>query len=302
MGLLDKMSGSKPKLPGWTPINITGEQQATVAGNLSTLPQATELASGVNTFNQSELDRIYNQALPGYDRIKQNVADYLASTTRGQIPEDVANEVYRRATSQATASGFGGSGMGRNLTARDLGLTSLDLMGRGIDSTQRWLSTQAAPRFDVTSMFLTPAQRIPMAMEERNLKFQYDYLKAQIKAMPDPETKYWTDGVTTLLMGAGNMWGADYNTASPSEWGGKQAPQMNTGGGGGGFGGGGSSYTPQNQYGYQNYGNYQGWSGYSQPPVNTGYDPSNDVSYDSSSYGGIGGTGVGFGSMMGGAF
>lgn len=248
---LEKMSGTKPKLPAWTPIDITKEQQATVAGNQATLPGAQTLATSVNTFNQSELDRLYNQALPGYDRIKQNVSDYLSSTTGGQLPDDVADEIYRRTTSRATAGGFGGSGIGRNLTARDLGLTSLDLIDRGISSAQRWLSTQAAPRFDVTSMFLSPAQRIPMAMEERNLKFQHDYLRAQIKAMPDPATKYWTDGVTNLLMGAGNYWGGDYQTTPTSEWGAGSSPQMNTGGGGGG------GYMPQQSY---NGGGYNSFS------------------------------------------
>lgn len=236
------MSGTKPKVPPWQPIDITAEQQKTVAGNQATLPGAMALGKDVNTFNQSELDRLYNQALPGYDRIKQNVSDYLTATTGGQLPDDVADEIYRRTSSRAYAGGFGGSGLGRNLTARDLGLTSLDLMGRGIDSTQRWLSTQTAPRFDVTSMFLSPAQRIPLAMEERNLAFQHAYLKAQIKAMPDPETAYWTTGVTTLLQGAGNFWGANYQTTPTSQWSGQQnTPQMNSGGmynsGGGGIAG-----------------------------------------------------------------
>lgn len=282
---IEKMSGTKPKLPPWVAIDLTKEQQNTVAGNQATLPGAQKLASDVNSFNQSEMDRIYGQALPGYDRIKQNVSDYLGSTTAGEIPDDVANEIYRRTNSRALAGGYGGSPLGRNLTGRDLGLTSLDLIERGISSTQRWLSTQAAPRFDVTSMFLSPAQRIPMAMEERNLAWQYKYLQAQIKAMPDPGTKYWTDGVTNLLMGAGNYWGGDYQTTPTSEWGSgtKGSPQLNTGGGG---------YMPQgggtNQYGYQNYGSYQGWSGYSQPPANTGYDAGSDTSFDMSSMGGAG--------------
>jgi hypothetical protein len=46
----------------------------------------------------------------------------------GQLPQDVRNAVMRSSAANAAAVGGGGLGLGRDLSARDLGLTSLDLL------------------------------------------------------------------------------------------------------------------------------------------------------------------------------
>lgn len=192
MGALDVMSlglnsalggNKKAKVPVLPPINIDAEQRAALGANQSILPQAQNLASDVNQFNQSQLDALYGQALPGYDRIKNQVAGNIEAMTRGELPDDVLNEVYRRSASQAYAGGFGGSGLGRNLTARDLGLTSLDLMSKGQNSAQQWLSTAAAPQMDVTSMFISPMQRIGVRTAERDTQFNRDWMSSQVSSL-----------------------------------------------------------------------------------------------------------------------
>lgn len=173
----------KAKVPPLTPIDINAEQLAAIKANQTALPGAQTLSGGVNAFNQQQLEKMYATALPGYDRIKEQVAGNISSMTKGELPDDVLNEVYRRGASQATAGGFGGSGMGRNLVARDLGLTSLDLMGRGQDSAQKWLSTSVAPQMDVTSMFITPMQRIGVRASERDTQFNRDWMSSQVSAL-----------------------------------------------------------------------------------------------------------------------
>jgi hypothetical protein len=176
--------------------------------------------------------------------------------------------------------------MARNLTARDLGLTSLDLIGRGQDASQRWLQTAAAPRFDITSMFLTPGQRIPMVTQERDNQWNQQWLRSQIKAMPNPTTRGIHDGVVNLLMGAGNYFGGNYKTSSPSEWGQTNTPNSNIGGG--------------NMYQQQ-----QRAPQYSQPNYNQPDDYSR-AAYGPSDYGGGGFEGFGdvpdLGSTGSGAF
>ena len=183
-GLNSALGGNKKaKVPALPPIDIDAEQRLATTANQNALPGLQNLAGGVNAFNQEQLDKMYNSALPGYDRIKNQVSDNLLSMTKGELPDDVINEIYRSSTSRATAGGFGGSALGRNLTSRDLGLTSLDLMGRGQDSAQKWLSSAAAPQMDITSMFISPQQRIGMRMSERDTQFNRDWMDSQTSAL-----------------------------------------------------------------------------------------------------------------------
>lgn len=61
-----------------------------------------------------------------------------AALMSGRISADVQANLARSGAMRALQGGFGAdSGMGRNLQARDLGLTSLDLMGKGYDMFDR---------------------------------------------------------------------------------------------------------------------------------------------------------------------
>jgi len=233
MGVFQSVFGRKPKVPALPKIDFNLEQQRTVTGNQQALPYAEELGRGVNTFNQEELDRLYNLALPGYDRIKNQVGENLTALTKGEIPQDVQDQLFRSKAVQAFRGGFAGSGLQRNLTARDFGLTSLALTGQGQDSAQRWLQSATAPRFDITSMFLTPSQRIPMVTNERDTQWNAQWLRNQVKAMPDPVARGIHDGLVNLLMGAANGYGAGYATSSPSDWGRTTNPNSGVGNSGG---------------------------------------------------------------------
>jgi len=119
--------------------------------------------------------------MPGYAKVRDkataNISDWLA----GKVPGDVSDQVMRSAAGKSLYGGFGGSGMARNLGARDLGLTSLDIMGKGLSAAERWIAQSKAGlnQFDVSSMFVTPQQQIGLATEERNAKFQRDYVQNQ---------------------------------------------------------------------------------------------------------------------------
>lgn len=179
--------GSKPKVPQFTAIDPSKEQLAAIAGNTNALPGAQALASGVNTFNQSELERMLGSVLPGFEGIKGKIGQNITSMVSGQLPQDVQDLIRRNSAASATYGGFGGTGMGRNLTARDLGLTSLKLTEQGLDSAMRWLSSSAvAPRFDVSSMFVSPQTRIQTQMFNSENQFSRDWLANQVRAAPDP--------------------------------------------------------------------------------------------------------------------
>lgn len=179
-GLLE----SKPKVPQFYPIDTTKEQGKAVAGNISNLPDITKLAGSVNTFNQAELDRMLESAVPGFHKMLGDTRDRISGFIKGELPQDVVESIGRSAAFKSLSGGFGGSGMARNLVARDLGLTSLQLMQQGVDAGSRWLATArqaaVAPQFDPSSMFITPAQRIAVTQFNRTGQFQRDWMQNQL--------------------------------------------------------------------------------------------------------------------------
>lgn len=121
------------------------------------------------------------RALPGYGKLRDKTTGVIGDWLAGKIPDDVSDEVMRRSAGRALYGGFGGSGMARNLTARDLGLTSLDLVGKGMDAASKWISNARSgiSQFDVSSMFIRPEFQAQFAAQERNSQFQRDYVENQ---------------------------------------------------------------------------------------------------------------------------
>lgn len=73
---------------------------------------------GANFGNELSVDPLVTQALQGYG---QDLA------MGGNLPREIQNLVARAAAGQASQSGTLGTQMGRDLAARDLGLTALDI-------------------------------------------------------------------------------------------------------------------------------------------------------------------------------
>lgn len=186
MALLAEFFGGKPKVPAFTPVNAQDVQAATISGNTAALPATIAQTSAINAAQFANIDKLLADATGGYyNRIKTSIGKNTADLVAGVIPQDVSNAVRTNAASRSLYGGFGGSGMGANLTARDLGLTSLDLIGRGIGAATRWMSAvnNIYQPVSVGAMFarntISPEFGIQQAVEERNAKFQHDYVQNQ---------------------------------------------------------------------------------------------------------------------------
>lgn len=118
----------------------------------------------LNRTNQTQNNQFQQQLLRTSPNLIQNVRRQGRNTSdflRGRIPADVLAQVQRGTAEQSLFGGFGNSGMARNLTARDLGLTSLDLMQRGQEGLGFQLgATQSLNpyRADVLNLLMTPQQ------------------------------------------------------------------------------------------------------------------------------------------------
>lgn len=187
-GLLSK--GKKPVVPDFVPVDASKTQKETVAGNMAAFSDASKMASMVNAFEQEELDKAILKNFPGFKEAASQISENINSQLRGELPKDVEESVLRSAAARNLFSGTAGTGFARNLVARDLGMTSLQISQQGLESAMRWLGTvrgsATAPQLGVANMFFSPQQRLAHEVGERDKKFDIDLAKAKVAAMPDP--------------------------------------------------------------------------------------------------------------------
>jgi len=110
-------------------VNLSDSQIAAARGNLSA-------SDSIDEFLRPTRVRISDQSLERAAQIDPNFRENLAALSdqarsfiRGEIPEDVLDRVVRDRAGLTALNGIAGTA--QESTARDLGLTSLDLQDRG---------------------------------------------------------------------------------------------------------------------------------------------------------------------------
>ncbi len=177
-GILSGIGANKRRnaYPRYMPLYPGQEQQTAIGGNIAALPGAEDLATRVDIFNQAELERMLQLAIPGYKGIQSDISDVIGSEVRGEIPKDVQEQIQRSGAAAAVAGGTAGSDFAAKRTLRDLGLTSLDITQRGITNAQSWMRNSAAlampQTFNLASMFLTPQQQMTFDAQQHLLQFE----------------------------------------------------------------------------------------------------------------------------------
>lgn len=132
------------------------------------MPQTNRLEQGRNTFNQQEITRILEGAIPGFSEGQAQRTNNALSMLRGELPDDVLAEVQRRSNTRALEGGYAGTGFGRNLTARDIGRTSLDLTREGADLFQGIIGS--TPTMTPVDYTITPDEMVSLRSGERNTR------------------------------------------------------------------------------------------------------------------------------------
>lgn len=214
------------KVPEFNPINLTESQGQTIAGNLANAPASEALASRTTNFNQQQLLNMLRTAIPNYDALQEQTGKNLLSMTKGEIPPDVVSAIKRASAGKALAGGYAGGTMKNDLTARDLGTTSLALISQGMDAASRWIAMndqEMAPAFtSSTNMFFTPQQRATADMAQNQFGWQVSMAREEAK---NKQANLWSDWLGTqgaMLEGMGFG-------------GGGMLGNMGGGGGGGGY-------------------------------------------------------------------
>lgn len=181
--------GQKPKVPKWLDVDPTEEQRLATEGNLENLTALTELGGRTSEALAAQWLAAMEKASPGFGATNQKLLENIQRMASGELPRDVENLVNRRAAEAGVVSGTSGSDFDKYRSLRNLGLTSLDVSGKALDSFSRWMASVGAgvPQFNFASMFVTPQQRIQSTFANRENKFNRDWIANQIKALPSNE-------------------------------------------------------------------------------------------------------------------
>lgn len=181
--------------------NLPGIQQGDIYGEISKNQGAAEgIESRRNEFNRAELRKMLGETIPGYEEGQAQRSQNALALMRGEIPADVADVIQRSAAARAVTGGYGGTPAGRNLVARDLGRTSLDLMNLGQQQFAGILGT--TPRAEMANYMLTPSQIMALRSRERTEKMGAMGQAAMAKGA----TETWAKGLSDMggaLMGGG---------------------------------------------------------------------------------------------------
>lgn len=226
--------GSKPKIP--TLETLEESQKTAVKANVASFADIAKLAVTTDEFNQTQLEALLDRTLPG---ARETIRENIVSRLKGEIPEDV-RQAIARGNSERFAGVFAGSNFARSREAKQLGLTSLDLIDSGLSSAESWLAYAKAPTFDVTSMFITPA----MQQVAAGSQFERNLLEAKVQAAPDPVARGRFDttmalvGMALSAYGGGSGYQGTYNQnqvfqGGPGGGGGQWQPPASTQGQGG---------------------------------------------------------------------
>jgi hypothetical protein len=235
MGFLNKIFGDKVKVPKFKEIDPDAEIQKAFDSIQEQLPEAQRITKDIGEADADTALAVLERIAPGTQQVIQQQVSNLQAGLRGELPEDVQRAITDRAAARSVGGGFGGSQFGRNLELRDLGLTSLQRIDTAMGQSAQALAQYSSmvPRTSVSSMFMSPSDRIAFAQGERNMQYQRDYAAAQERAKADPVTKGMAQVAAKV---AGSAIGAAVGGPAGAQAGSEMGGSMFGGGGGGGGG------------------------------------------------------------------
>jgi hypothetical protein len=158
-------SGGTPQLPHVNLSTVSLSDPNAALGQYAY--QETQLPGAAATANMADVlsNKNYQQNLLNVDPnlIKQisQIGSLATSYLGGQIPQDVQDQIQRATAQQSMQGGYAGTQMGRNLTLRDLGLTSINAqqMGMNMAGVAAGMARGVNPSFTpVSSLLFTPSQ------------------------------------------------------------------------------------------------------------------------------------------------
>ena len=213
VGLASSLLKKGPKIPKYKKVDQDAEQKAAIAGNLASFDNAKELADKTTMADQERLESIISRTLPDYRNMLSGAGGAISNMIAGNLPMADQGMIMRQAAERGGAMGLGGSQAGRNLTARDLGLSQMQMIGQGLNAFNSF-SSNLRQNYTVNpmsqaSMYMTPQQRIGNAMSENRFAYTAAVGKAQSDAANNPMNRAlnFASGAAGMYLGGGGFGG-----------------------------------------------------------------------------------------------
>ena len=186
MGVLGGLFKKGPKIPEYKKVDQAKEQDAAISSNLASFEKSRQLAEQTSAADQEMLMANLERALPGYGGLVSGASGAIGSMIAGNIPMADQGLLMRRAAESGVTGGISGSQAGRNLTARDLGLTQMGMTQAGLGALNPFLSTvrntAVATPMSARSMFVDPTRWTQNAIGENRFGYNAAIGKAQSDA------------------------------------------------------------------------------------------------------------------------
>lgn len=189
-------AGGKPKIPNFPNLDLAALMKAGALENKALLPFAQGLASNVNAANRAEVLKARESAVPGaIGQIQKNISNQLSGIADA--------EDTRAAIRNATAANFrlgagGGSQFSKFAVVGNLGRTVAQQRQQGFQNFTSFASTMDAPKFDPSSMFLTPQMRVEVARWQAQGQHDVNLARANIAAQPSAGMQALAGGLGAL--------------------------------------------------------------------------------------------------------
>jgi hypothetical protein len=207
MSWLDSVWGSKPKVAAPRRVTPAATQEEAIDANVQNFAKIGEQGDLYSQYLQKSLaDQLgpeYADTLRAGSRAALATQEEALPLIRGEIPEDVQQQIMRSGAYQNLMGG-GGQGFLRSLQARDLGLTSLDLMrqgaglsAQGANTAAQWSNLASNTIYNPARDFITPAQAAAMSQWNEQRRQAYQQTRFNVAAAPSPVAK----GVSDTLIG-----------------------------------------------------------------------------------------------------
>jgi hypothetical protein len=98
------------------------------------IPQVGDLMGRINQAGMGAADAV----IPGYSDQVSKRAGVIDDWLGGNVPQDVLNQLQNTSAARSFSGGYSGSGLHQNREARDFGMTSLDLIMRGMGAADQF--------------------------------------------------------------------------------------------------------------------------------------------------------------------
>lgn len=184
-------------------VDWIGAAEEALDFNVKNNASFINLADSQSQAGTASLLRQQAQADPRFAEKRDQADTNNLAMMRGEVPLDVQRTLARSGAFQSLQGGFGGSGMDRNLRARDMGLTSLDMSQRGEANAQRWTSL-------LNDSFVKPAFVSPFQVMQFSGISSGQAINSAFQ-QGDMDFRAQLSGADMLATGAGNALNAQGN-------------------------------------------------------------------------------------------